>query len=189
VTFREQSKIYNLHSTWLRFPSTVTGKFKFVDVHCRRSPDSSSLLYLVYRELNGSVLFLSPLPSANMHRCLQIPELLYNILENFSVPPPFEYWHYPRFRDLSRDLLAIALVSKTFCEPALDVLWSHQDSLPLLIKTFPRDLWTENGDPKKLVSFVFYQQHISYLHSIQTRLFDDFSPNRILTGICSMARR
>jgi hypothetical protein len=91
-----------------------------------------------------------------MHRCLQIPELLHNILESFSTPR-IESWRFPHFRNLLRDLLAIALVSKAFCEPALDVLWSFQGSLPVLIKTFPRDLWTEDEDTMTLVSFVFCQ--------------------------------
>jgi hypothetical protein len=56
------------------------------------------------------------------------------------------------------DLLAIALVSKNFCEPALDVLWGFQDSLLLLMKTFPPDLWIEEGNAKTLVSFIFYLQ-------------------------------
>jgi hypothetical protein len=121
----------------------------------------------VYRELvNESVLFSSAPRSvgANMHRCLQIPELLRHVLQNFSaLALNLEYWQYdPRLRDLH----AIALVSKDFCEPALDVLWSLQDSLVVLINTFPRDLWTENGNPKKLVSFVFCQQPNSYLSSM-----------------------
>jgi hypothetical protein len=52
-----------------------------------------------------------------------------------------------------RDILAFALVSKVFSEPALDELWRVQDSLLVLIKTFPSDSWVEDGNPKTLVNF------------------------------------
>lgn len=48
-------------------------------------------------------------------------------------------------------LYALALVSKTFHEPALDVLWESQDSILRLIKTFPVEVWKETGNPSTLV--------------------------------------
>jgi hypothetical protein len=91
-----------------------------------------------------------------MHRCFQIPELLYNILENVSNSKPEDppYWTGLGCQNI-RDLLAVALVSKAFCEAALDALWSFQDSLPVLIKTFPRDLWTEDRNSKTIVSSTY----------------------------------
>lgn len=90
-----------------------------------------------------------------MHRCLQIHEILHNVLDNIALAASL------------RDLFSVALVSKAFNEPALDALWAFQDSLLLLIKTFPADLWIESGDPKKLVGFVFCLQFNSYSCSKQ----------------------
>ena len=80
-----------------------------------------------------------------MHRCLLISEILRIVLENVSSLQP------------AADLLAIALVSKNFCELALDELWTFQSSLTLLIKTLPPDLWTEDGVSRKLVGFIHVQ--------------------------------
>jgi hypothetical protein len=77
---------------------------------------------------------------STMHHCLEITEILYNIFNSFEV-----------FASHS-NFLSLALVSKAFHEPALDVLWKFQRSLLPLIKTFPADVWEEEGDPSTLVS-------------------------------------
>jgi hypothetical protein len=91
-----------------------------------------------------------------MHRCLQISEILDDIVEKIFQPIYDCKWHCPRprgRRDL-RDVLAVALVSKAFCEPALDALWTFQHSLLFLVKTFPPDLWFETNDSSEtLVRF------------------------------------
>jgi hypothetical protein len=89
-----------------------------------------------------------------MHHCLEITEILYNIFNSFDI-----------FASHS-NFLSLALVSKAFYEPALDVLWKFQGSLLPLIKTFPADVWEEEGDPSTLVSlsvFVAYpkEPHIA----------------------------
>lgn len=79
-----------------------------------------------------------------MHRCLEIAEILHIILKNISI-----YAYGSR-----HNLLSLAFVSKAFHEPALDLLWELQDSLSPLIKTFPADVWKEEGNPSILVSFL-----------------------------------
>jgi hypothetical protein len=81
-----------------------------------------------------------------MHRCLQIPEIVRSIVNMLA-----------RNEAISGrlDLLAVATVSKMFSEPALEWLWAGQDSLLILIKTLPQDLWNESGDGKVLVGLRF----------------------------------
>ena len=70
-----------------------------------------------------------------MHHCLEITEILKTIFNNIGFPGS------------RRDLYALALVSKAFHEPALDVLWESQTSILPLIKTFPVEVWKEPGNP------------------------------------------
>jgi hypothetical protein len=91
-----------------------------------------------------------------MHRCLQISEIVYNIVDmldcnGFKTTPG------------RNDLLALATVSKMFTEPALDWLWAGQDSLLTLIKTLPRDLWEQSGKGKVLVGLLFCVSNFAHL--------------------------
>jgi hypothetical protein len=101
----------------------------------------------------------------NMHRCLQIDEILRRVLDID------QFWLH--------ELLIFALVSKVFLEPALDLLWAEQDSLLRLIKTFPQDLWMETGDPLVLVSLYFPIIAILFHRFLQTRHSGDLSPSQI----------
>jgi hypothetical protein len=84
-----------------------------------------------------------------MHRCLQISEIVHNIVKNLPC-----HRAVPGIRSHG-DLLAIATVSKMFSEPALECLWAEQDSLRVLLRTLPRDLWNEGGDGNMLVGLLF----------------------------------
>lgn len=77
-----------------------------------------------------------------MHHCLEIAEILKIIFNNFSESNIVHH---------RRSLYALALVSKAFHEPALDILWRSQESILRLIKTFPVEVWEETGDPLTLV--------------------------------------
>ncbi|KIM84932.1 hypothetical protein PILCRDRAFT_87278 [Piloderma croceum F 1598] len=98
-----------------------------------------------------------------MHHCLEITEILKTIFNNFG------------FSASRRDLYALALVSKAFHEPALDVLWELQDCILPLIKTFPVEVWEQSGNPSTLsfqrplvatdiVRFRFYGRRMKTLH-------------------------
>ena len=77
-----------------------------------------------------------------MHRCLEITEILKNVFDNFNYFAP------------RRNLYALALVSKGFHEPALDILWQLCGSVLHLVKTLPVEVWEETGDPlTTLVTF------------------------------------
>ena len=41
--------------------------------------------------------------------------------------------------------VALACCRKSFEEPALDALWETQDQLLPLLKSFPGDVWNEDG--------------------------------------------
>jgi hypothetical protein len=71
-----------------------------------------------------------------MHLCLQITEILTQILDS-----------YDNNTQGKNTLLQLALVSKAFHEPALDSLWKFQLSFLILVKTFPSDLWEETVVP------------------------------------------
>ncbi|KAH9919407.1 uncharacterized protein B0H18DRAFT_1027961 [Fomitopsis serialis] len=74
-----------------------------------------------------------------MHRTLAVPELVDLIAHeleaatrgNLRLGTP----HLPTF-------LALALTSRTFLEPALDVIWRVQTGLGPLVRCLPEDLWT-----------------------------------------------
>jgi hypothetical protein len=76
-----------------------------------------------------------------MHRSLQITEILNNIFESYNGDAQSK-----------STLLNLALVCKTFHEPALDALWIFQRSFLTLLKTFPEDLWEETVKPTIPVS-------------------------------------
>jgi hypothetical protein len=78
-----------------------------------------------------------------MHRCLEITEILKSVFYNLGYP-----------QAASRgSLYALALVSKGFHEPALDILWELDGSVSPLVKTLPVEVWEETGDPSTLVTF------------------------------------
>lgn len=60
-----------------------------------------------------------------MHPCLEIPELLENILESVDSPS---------------NLVALARTCLDFSEPALDVLWGTYGTLENLIDLMPEGL-------------------------------------------------
>ncbi|KAJ7616493.1 hypothetical protein FB45DRAFT_1063933 [Roridomyces roridus] len=73
-----------------------------------------------------------------MHRALQIDEILRCIcvqIADVDGPPALEY--APGRGDLSR----LARTCTVFVEPALDSLWTFQDTLLNLLRTMPSDLW------------------------------------------------
>ena len=79
-------------------------------------------------------------PFPTMHHCLHITEILINIFDLYD-------------EQSKHTLLQLALVCKLFHEPALDALWRFQSSFLVLVKTFPRDLWEETGEPATLVRY------------------------------------
>ena len=78
-----------------------------------------------------------------MHRCLEITEILKIVFDNLD------------YSSRRRSLYALALVSKRFHEPALDILWEWDGSVLPLVKTLPVEVWEETGDPSTLVTFSF----------------------------------
>ncbi len=66
---------------------------------------------------------------------LNIAELAHIIVEEVA-----EYEH--GFLLNASGVAKVALVSRTFLEPALDVLWRTQKSISNLLTTFPRANWT-----------------------------------------------
>lgn len=76
-----------------------------------------------------------------MHSCLRIPEILTNILDSREDQENLVLKLYP-----------LTLVCKTFCEPALDLLWAQQSDFRKLLKCFPPDLLAERGEPPELVT-------------------------------------
>lgn len=82
--------------------------------------------------------------------CLTVPELLFVIFDSRDR-------HGHRILNLRN----VALVCKTFLEPALDLLWSIQTDLRPLLKCFPADLWEETSlDPWKFVCTLLVRVHI-----------------------------
>jgi hypothetical protein len=94
-----------------------------------------------------------------MHQCLHIAEIVANVCEHAGEVEDVYACHDPGWNNLSREapcptLLALALTSKSFFEPALDSLWKFQGSFVPILKTLPSDSWKdEGGHSPKLVSY------------------------------------
>ena len=80
--------------------------------------------------------------AANMHRCLELLDIFYNILEFACV----EIWddndpyqgHHACYSS-NPILAALARTCRTFLEPTLDIMWRNQLTLAPLIGTLPAD--------------------------------------------------
>lgn len=74
-----------------------------------------------------------------MHRCLHIEDVLIYLFN--CIPASAQ------FAGGRKALLELALTCKCFLEPALNVLWQHQNQLIPLLKILPADAWSyESGD-------------------------------------------
>ncbi|KAJ6464362.1 hypothetical protein C8R45DRAFT_877673 [Mycena sanguinolenta] len=72
-----------------------------------------------------------------MHRALQISELVQLICAEVE---------HPTFPGLhARDLYSLARVCRIFSDPALDVLWTRQNTLANILLCMPADLWQVTG--------------------------------------------
>lgn len=95
-----------------------------------------------------------------MHRGLQILELIELICAQVGTDGV-----HPLSKDESRDLSVLARTSKAFLNPALNVLWRHQDTIVNLLKCMPADLWdisTGPNDeewPESILSIVSTRYH------------------------------
>ncbi|KAK7044489.1 hypothetical protein R3P38DRAFT_165882 [Favolaschia claudopus] len=65
-----------------------------------------------------------------MHRCLQVVEIVSLVCEEIE----------------ERSLPSFARVCRAFNDPALDVLWSHQNSLGNILRCMPEGIWEEVFD-------------------------------------------
>ncbi|KAJ7495606.1 hypothetical protein FB451DRAFT_1478556 [Mycena latifolia] len=79
-----------------------------------------------------------------MHRGFTIPELVRLILTEIRLSP------YVGGGPDRRALAVLARTCTTFLGPALDLLWSHQDTLVHFLETFPHDLIETVPDRRSL---------------------------------------
>ncbi|KAH7911109.1 hypothetical protein BJ138DRAFT_1086240 [Hygrophoropsis aurantiaca] len=69
-----------------------------------------------------------------------------------------------------KDFVSLALTCRTFCSPALDILWSTQTSLYPLVATFPSDLWEIRHEKSEL----FTAAKLPYIFFIRNVVSDDW---------------
>ncbi|TFY62019.1 hypothetical protein EVG20_g6849 [Dentipellis fragilis] len=126
-----------------------------------------------------------------MHRCLQIPEIVYQI-SNSLEPHAAASLLYANFPEdgvsvRKRDALALALVSRQFREPALDALWRSllsmkplfnllkppADAIPSLEKAvhafsdvFACAEWMDNTDWTR---YNYYARRVRYIRSSEAK--------------------
>ncbi|KAJ6451834.1 hypothetical protein C8R47DRAFT_291294 [Mycena vitilis] len=77
-----------------------------------------------------------------MHRCWQIPEILQIILEELKIVEPMLM---ALGKVETQAFARMARTCRTLSEPALNVLWSRQDTLLPLLTCFPSNLWETSG--------------------------------------------
>ncbi|GLB39777.1 hypothetical protein LshimejAT787_0702870 [Lyophyllum shimeji] len=103
---------------WTNFVHGVVAAFKFVFNLTVQQPPLGRTLSLPSR----------------MHRCLEIPEILYfifdNVIDRQSLKSPFPG---------SATLVNLAVTCKLFKEPALDALWYTIRNVDPLIRSLPAD--------------------------------------------------
>ncbi|KAJ7440343.1 hypothetical protein B0H11DRAFT_2099928, partial [Mycena galericulata] len=76
----------------------------------------------------------------SMHRTFEIPEIVALIFAELKGPCSI------RTGGHRRDFAALARTCKSFQGPALDLLWSEQNTLTNVLRCLPRHLWEEKGD-------------------------------------------
>ncbi|KAJ7175026.1 hypothetical protein C8R43DRAFT_596977 [Mycena crocata] len=92
-----------------------------------------------------------------MDRKIPMPEILDKIFSHLTYCPVVPGW----FGWGANDLAALARTCKTFQDPALDLLWSRQESLTPALLCLPDDLllWDHVGKSKKQ-SFLRFQRPV-----------------------------
>ncbi|KAJ7471675.1 hypothetical protein B0H11DRAFT_1811961 [Mycena galericulata] len=85
-----------------------------------------------------------------MHRALQILELIEMICAHLPAKPFGHPDNSPQWTKSRGALAVLARTCKTFQEPALDALWSHQGNLFHIIACMPQDLWAGPLEPELL---------------------------------------
>ncbi|KAJ6460996.1 hypothetical protein C8R45DRAFT_1028905 [Mycena sanguinolenta] len=104
-----------------------------------------------------------------MHRTFHIPEILDLIFAQLQDhfpdrKPSRSFSDKKRNKILGRgDLAALARTCKTFCDPALDLLWREQETLANLLKCLPSHLWKEES---KQISSTYTRYNFSMTGSI-----------------------
>ncbi|KAJ7725288.1 hypothetical protein DFH07DRAFT_253203 [Mycena maculata] len=81
-----------------------------------------------------------------MHRGLFIPEIVGLIFAELRRPAQ-------PLVDERNDLAALTRTCKAFQDPALNLLWSEQDTLDNLLRTLPPHLWTDTVDQRAYLHF------------------------------------
>jgi hypothetical protein len=120
-----------------------------------RACSEPTMNLLLFRICTGSVLVLchchlssrlATQPAA-MDSKMPMPEILDAIFSHLAYCPILP----GRFGCGAKDLAALARTCKTFRDPALDILWSRQQSLTPALRCLPDDLllWDRSGESKK----------------------------------------
>ncbi|KAJ7475050.1 hypothetical protein FB451DRAFT_1397921 [Mycena latifolia] len=121
-----------------------------------------------------------------MHRALEIPEMVGEIVEKLCAG------RLPLRRDDLRDLFALARTSTIFCNPALDVLWRHQDTILNLIQCMPDgllDIALIEGQTsivlRRPILREDWERHLFYLHRVKSfSMGPTLSPAYFIDTLC-----
>lgn len=108
-----------------------------------------------------------------LHQCLEIRELVDMILWEFAQTFTIHEVDSKRVA-----LSALALTSRCFLDPALDLIWETLLSLGQLIQCMPGDLWTKDANGQHVCLYLFNN---TPKHTHQNSTFADPSLRR--TGI------
>ncbi|KAJ7673723.1 hypothetical protein DFH06DRAFT_749359 [Mycena polygramma] len=110
-----------------------------------------------------------------MHQALWIVEIVEMICSELSAKGP----HLPS-ADARRALSSLARSAKVFHDPALDILWRHQNTIMNLIKCMPADLWSfvEDGNEdeertaavhlKRIIEPSDWERPLMYMHRVKS---------------------
>ncbi|GJE88286.1 hypothetical protein PsYK624_043690 [Phanerochaete sordida] len=85
-----------------------------------------------------------------MHRCLQVTEILLQILDELAPPDRRSAWSSASGEIEQTSLAALARTCQTFYEPAMDVLWEHLTDIDHLLACLPCDYASVAGEDDNL---------------------------------------
>ncbi|KAJ7045267.1 hypothetical protein C8F04DRAFT_1174231 [Mycena alexandri] len=102
-----------------------------------------------------------------MHRAFRIPEVLQLVL--FQICP--DQTKKPS-SDETRDLARLGRTCKILSDPALDVLWSFQDTIFNVVKCMPPAIWSHNGTLPRPILQSDWDRALRYTYRVRPGHFE-----------------
>ncbi|KIP11148.1 hypothetical protein PHLGIDRAFT_157377 [Phlebiopsis gigantea 11061_1 CR5-6] len=111
-----------------------------------------------------------------MHRCLEIQDIVLEVIERLAPPASERLYHPQKF---SRELGALAAMSRTcraFYEPCMDALWKVQNSLAGIVRCLPPAIPAGGCHKSAMTRFYTNAARIAYLRLPHSLWHSEYAP-------------